>query len=138
CELLTAKKILLVGPETTYYLHSLWLHALEAHEHRTKFCHGPEFCKFHHICLPAGFPDTHNDRYKFPPKDEELVASSSAMMRYVLSTSLYTAPDTNDTGYTQAVVDPATGIRLKNAYWLRQARRADIILMNRGPIPAPA
>jgi hypothetical protein len=137
CEFLRTKKILLVGPETTFYLHSLWLNALKNHEHRTHECPGPDFCNFHHICLPPGYA-TPKDRYKFPPKDEELIASSSAVMRYVLSTSLYTANDKNDTGYTQAVVDPATGIRLKNAHWLLQARKADIVLMNRGPIPAPA
>ncbi|KAF8170339.1 hypothetical protein K438DRAFT_1854479 [Mycena galopus ATCC 62051] len=138
CELLSTKKILLVGPETTYYLHSLWIRALEDQEHRIHHCHGPEFCKFHHICLPAEYPATDKDRYKFPPTDEELVTSHSSLMRYVLSTSLYTAEDKNDTGYTQPVVDPATGIRVKNAYWLLKARKADIILMNRGPIPAPA
>lgn len=137
CELLSTKKILFVGPETTYYLHSLWLNALERYEHRTRDCHGPEFCKFHHICLPAGYTIP-NDRFKIPPTDEHLVVYGSVLLRYVLSTSLHTAPDENDIGYTEAVVDPATGIRTKNALWLLKARKADIILMNRGPIPAPA
>ncbi|KAJ6495672.1 hypothetical protein C8R47DRAFT_973606 [Mycena vitilis] len=137
CESLRTKKILLVGPQTTFYLHSLWLSALETHDRRTHDCPGLEFCNFHHICLPPAY-STPNDRYKFPPKDEELIASGSAVMRYVLSTSLYVARDKNDPGYTQPVVDPATGIRLKNTYWLLQARKTDIVLMNRGPIPAPA
>ncbi|KAJ7782804.1 hypothetical protein B0H16DRAFT_1297858 [Mycena metata] len=135
CASLRTKKILLVGPETTYYLHSLWLNALEAHEHRIHECPGPEFCNFHHICLPANYTAP-QDRYKFAPKDGELV--NSALLRYVLSTSLYASKDKNDTAYTEAVVDPLTGIRLKNAFWLLHARKADVILLNRGPIPAPA
>ncbi|KAJ7497016.1 hypothetical protein FB451DRAFT_1019241 [Mycena latifolia] len=137
CTLLRAKRILLIGPETTYYLHSLWLNALEIHEQRIHQCPGPEFCSFHHICLPSDYATPH-DRFKLPPKYPELVASGSAVMRYVLSTSLYAAKDKNDAGYTEAVVDPATGVRLKNACWLYKARKADIVLMNRGPIPAPA
>ncbi|KAJ7729539.1 hypothetical protein DFH07DRAFT_1066201 [Mycena maculata] len=137
CAALRTKRILLVGPETTFYIHSLWLHALETHEHRTHDCPGPESCNFHHICLPPEYPIP-KDRYKRPPKDKELVVSDSAVMRYVLSASLYTAHDKNDWGYTQPVTDPTTGIRLKNAHWLYQARKADIVLMNRGPIPAPA
>ncbi|KAJ7039133.1 hypothetical protein C8F04DRAFT_997212, partial [Mycena alexandri] len=135
CASLRTKKILLVGPETTYYLHSLWLNALETHEHRIHECPGPEFCNFHHICLPANYT-TPQDRYKFAPKDAELV--NSALLRYVLSTSLYASKDKNDVRYTELVVDPLTGIRLKNAFWLLHARKADVILLNRGPIPAPA
>ncbi|KAJ7125023.1 hypothetical protein C8R44DRAFT_574305, partial [Mycena epipterygia] len=137
CAFLRSKRILLVGPETTFYLHSLWLRALETHDHRTHECPGLEFCNFHHICLPPGYA-TPQERFKFPPKDTELIASGSAVLRYVLSTSLYAATDKNDAGYTQPVVDPATGVRLKNGYWLYKARSTDIILMNRGPIPAPA
>ncbi|KAJ6558453.1 hypothetical protein DFH09DRAFT_922632 [Mycena vulgaris] len=131
------KTILLVGPETTYYLHSLWLRTLETQSRIVHECPGPEFCNFHHICLPPGYA-TPQDRFKLPPKDTELIATSSSLMRYVLSTSLYTAHDKQDAGYMQAVVDPTTGIRLKNACWLPKARKADVILMNRGPIPAPA
>jgi hypothetical protein len=28
-------------------------------------------------------------------------------------------------------------VRTKNAYWLHQARKADVVVLNRGPIPAP-
>lgn len=36
------------------------------------------------------------------------------------------------------MVDPVTGVRVKEMYWLGPARRADIIVLNRGPLPAPA
>ncbi|KAJ7076885.1 hypothetical protein B0H15DRAFT_790083 [Mycena belliarum] len=137
CTLLRAKRILLVGPETTYYLHTLWLNALEAHEHRNHECPGLEFCSFHHICLPSAYTTPHG-RFKPPPKDTELVASGSAVMRYVLSTSLYASQDKMNPAYTQPVVDPATGVRQKNACWIHKARKSDISIFNRGPVPAPA
>ncbi|KAJ7502886.1 hypothetical protein B0H11DRAFT_607882 [Mycena galericulata] len=138
CALLRSQKILLVGPETTFYLHSLWMRAQETYENRLHECFGYESCS-HHICLPPGYA-TPKGHYKLPPQDrnKELVASGSVLLRYVLSTSLHTANDKNDTGYTQPVVDPATGIRLKNAPWLYQARKSNIVIMNRGPVPAPA
>ncbi|KAJ7287311.1 hypothetical protein C8J57DRAFT_1707667 [Mycena rebaudengoi] len=74
CTTLRAKKILLVGPEPTYYLHSLWLRAIELHEHTIHECPGPEFCTFHHICCP---PTQHTtsvitrDRVKHPPRDAD-------------------------------------------------------------------
>ncbi|KAG7449762.1 uncharacterized protein BT62DRAFT_928496 [Guyanagaster necrorhizus] len=35
-------------------------------------------------------------------------------------------------------IGPLTGVRIHDTFWLCQARKADVILMNRGPIPAPA
>ncbi|KAJ6576859.1 hypothetical protein B0H10DRAFT_1963293 [Mycena sp. CBHHK59/15] len=137
CASLRGKKILLVGSETTFYLHSLWLRALEVHEQRIHECPGAEFCTFHHICQPPGRVAPQEGRFKRPPTNPDLVASGSAIMRYALSTSLLVAKDKTDARYTQPVVDPATGVRLKNAYWLHTARKADIVVMNRGPIPAP-
>ncbi|KAJ7072588.1 hypothetical protein C8F01DRAFT_918489, partial [Mycena amicta] len=68
----------------------------------------------------------------------ELAASNSSLLRYVLSTSLSIAPSKNDTRYTKPFIDPNTGVRLKNAYWLHYAQQSRVILINRGPIPAPA
>jgi hypothetical protein len=36
------------------------------------------------------------------------------------------------------MVDPATEVRVKEMYWLGPARRANVIVLNRGPLPAPA
>ncbi|KAF7298017.1 hypothetical protein HMN09_01022800 [Mycena chlorophos] len=136
CSLLRTKRVLLVGPQTTYYLHSLWLDALSAHDDKAHECSGIDHCRFHHICLPPGYA-TSQSRYKAPPKDEKLVSTNSSLMRYVLSTSLYTASSKNDAGYTEPIIDPRTGIRLKNAFWLHYARQSQVLLLNRGPIPAP-
>ncbi|KAF8070419.1 hypothetical protein FPV67DRAFT_1019092 [Lyophyllum atratum] len=141
CSSLVAKQVLFVGPETTYYLHSLWLNALEAFENRSMSCHGPEFCTFHHICrspsVSTSSPNNH-DRFKKFPRPEELLATNSSILRYVLSTTLHTAPNPKDDAYTVPIVDPETGVRVKNAYWLAHAKRAHVVVMNRGPIPAPA
>ncbi|KAJ7690698.1 hypothetical protein B0H17DRAFT_1064512 [Mycena rosella] len=51
----------------------------------------------------ASRPTTHlAGPLQTPPKDPELIASGSAVLRYVLSTSLYAAKDKTDVGYTQA------------------------------------
>ncbi|KAK0486192.1 hypothetical protein IW261DRAFT_785119 [Armillaria novae-zelandiae] len=55
-----------------------------------------------------------------------------------MSTSLYLSSNKNDTRYTLPYVDPLTGVRSRDTFWLHQARKADVIMMNRGPIPAPA
>lgn len=141
CPLLSAKKVLLVGPETTYYLHTLWLSALQFHENRPFDCLGPEFCTFHHICQPPyKGPDEEfqEERVKKVPRDQDLAESGSAVLRYVLSTSLHPTSNPQDIAYTVPVVDKFTGVRKKNAYWLAHARRADVVVLNRGPVPPPA
>lgn len=144
CSLLPAKKILMVGPETTFHLHSLWLRSLEIHEQRSHTCLGPEFCTFHHICQPPA-PNLMDvdtavslERNKKLPRESDLVASGSAILRYIQSTSLLASPDPGADAYVLSRIDPVTGVREKNVYWQNQARRADVVIMNRGPIPAPA
>lgn len=143
CSQLSGKRILLVGPETTYHLHSLLLDSREGHENRSHECVGPEFCTFHHICAPPNPPSDkftlqNDDRYKKPPSRSELTATKSSILRYVHSTSLYASSDSKDPMYTLPQIDSDTGVRIKNAYWLTRARQADVIVLNRGPIAAPA
>lgn len=137
CASLVATQILFVGPETTLYLHNLWLSALEAYENRSLSC---EFCTFHHICRISSSQE-HEDRGGRPqklPRQEELIATHSSILRYVLSTTLYAENDAGDPAYRQPTIDPETGVRVKNAYWMAHARRAHVIIFNRGPLPAPA
>lgn len=144
CTLLSAKNILLVGPETTFYLHSLWLHALGKLDNRQFPCFGPEFCTFHHICQhqsktpEAVTIDNGDGRFQKPPRQQDLISSGTSLLRYVLSTSLHTSKDPRDPAYIRPVVDPATGVRVRNNYWNPHARKADVIILNRGPLPAPA
>ena len=142
CTLLSARSVLLVGPETTFYLHSLWLNALEELENRPYRCLGLEFCSFHHICQyqsdRSGAFTTDNGRFQRPPNHQDLISSGTSLLRYVLSTSLHTSNNPNDAAYMRPVVDPATGVRVRNNYWKAHAKKADVIILNRGPLPAPA
>jgi hypothetical protein len=144
CSFISAKNVLLIGPETTFYLHSLWLHALEDLENRHFRCLGIEFCTFHHICQhrsegPENFiMEIGETRFQKPPRQQDLISSGTSLLRYVLSTSLHISNDPKDPAYTRPVVDPITGVRVRNNYWKAHAKKADVIILNRGPLPAPA
>lgn len=145
CPLLPNKKILFVGPETTFHLHSNLLQALELHENRSHSCLGSEFCTFHQICRAPRLPDSSEPFFppggsKKYPSNRELIASHSGILRYILSNSLYTGPDKQDARYTDPVaqVDRDTGVRQKEKYWIGQTKKTDLLVLNRGPLPAPA
>ncbi|KAJ3986755.1 hypothetical protein F5890DRAFT_941565 [Lentinula detonsa] len=145
CPSIRLKKILFVGPETTFHLHENLLQALELHENRSHTCLGTEFCTFHQICRPPRSPDSSEPffppgGFKKYPSNRELAASQSGILKYILSNSLYTGSDMQDARYTDpsAQVDQDTGVRQKERYWLGQASKADVLVLNRGPIPAPA
>lgn len=134
CAHISTKRILFIGPESTFHLHSLWLHL----ENRTHICKGPEFCTFHHICLPSDIQiDQQSDRFQKLPTEKVLAATHSSILRYVQSTSLYPSKDVNDPMFTIPRVD-STGVRRKEMYWFGPARKADVLVINRGPLPAPA
>ena len=40
--------------------------------------------------------------------------------------------------WSEVRVDPRTGVRARDSNWLEQARRSQIVVMNRGSVPAPA
>lgn len=143
CHLISGKRLLFVGPDTTYHLHSLWLDSLESHEKRSHRCLGRDYCTFHHICRPPASTDSedleeHSGRKKKLPQRSTLLAHNSSLLQYALSTTLYASLDKQDAAYSYPTVDTQTRIRTSNTFWLRQARKSDIIIMNRGPVPAPA
>lgn len=144
CHFLIGKKILFVGPETTFYLHSLWLSSLETYERRSHTCLGHEFCTFHHICRPFTVngelspEDLPDGRKKKMPSKNMLMALKSSLFQYTFSTTLHASENKHDRLYTEPVVDEQTVIRVPNSYWLRRARKADVIVINRGPVLAPA
>ncbi|KAG6876655.1 hypothetical protein C0993_001450, partial [Termitomyces sp. T159_Od127] len=98
-------------------------------------CNGPQFCTFHHVCGNA--TPTYKGRFVQFPHRDELLATNSCIIRYVRSYTLHAAEDAKDGAYTTPVVDEMTGVRVHNGYWLRQARNADVIVVNHGPLPAP-
>ncbi|TEB37433.1 hypothetical protein FA13DRAFT_1726532 [Coprinellus micaceus] len=138
CAHLAGKRIVFVGPLTTYHLHNLWLEALEAHDGHPFNCPGPEFCIFHHICYPGrnGSSYLDGDKQRFP-KNQELRDTQSAVLQYVLSSSLVANRNKNDYLYTRPVMDPRTNMRMRNYYWLRKARKANVLILSQAPVPAP-
>ena len=137
CTTLALSQILFVGPETTFYLHSLWLNALRAFSNDSLYCPGPDSCSFHHICRPPSAYPREERRKRFPSR-EDLALTNSSVLRYVFSTTLHTTNDPDDDAYTIPTVDPTTGVRVQNKFWMAYARAARLIIMNRGPLPAPA
>ncbi len=139
CSKLRTKKILLVGPESTFHLHSLWLHSLSQLFNTSSKCLGPEFCTFHHVCLDRALEASlSTTRVKKFPSSRELLTYGSSILRFILSTTLYASNNPRDLVYTTPIIDPQTGVRTKNSFWMNQARKTDILVLNRGPVPAPA
>ncbi|KAH9485149.1 hypothetical protein JR316_0002056 [Psilocybe cubensis] len=142
CRFIAGKRLLFVGPDTTYHLHSVWLQRLESHENRSHHCLGRDYCTFHHICRPSASAvddlEVFIGRKKKFPSRNTLREQRSSVLQYALSTTLYASYNEEDDAYMVPTVDVETGIRIENSFWLRQARKADIIVLNRGPLPAPA
>ncbi len=143
CASHSRQKILFVGPETTYHLHLLWLDALSLIENRSHSCRGPPFCTFHHICRPTSdgserLEDIRNQRAQKPPSTDDLASSNSSILRYIMSSTLLTSIDPADDRYSVPQIDPLTGVRVHQTPWLEQARKSDVVVLSRGPVPAPA
>lgn len=146
CARLASKRLLLLGGPLTFALHThLLAHASHlSPENPPHTCLGPEFCTFHHICLLLAKP--HNpyeimkksERRIRPPSPRDLLATGSALMHYVQSDSLFPHTDKDGGVYARPIVSPGTGVRVKETYWLGSARRADVVVLGRPPIPAPA
>jgi len=141
CQLLIGKKILLVGPDTTYHLHSLWLRLLEDIERRSHRCLGRDYCTFHHICRPIISPneaEKSEERKKKMPGRRILAATNSSLLLYSASSSLFASPNSINPKYTLPDVDYQTGVRALNTYWVKHARKADIVLLSRAPLAPPS
>jgi hypothetical protein len=141
CALFAGQTVLFVGPEATYHLHNLLLHALSNRSFPST-CLGAEFCTWHHICHPSSssFPTTDNERFKQPPSRSRLISTRTALIRYVLSHTLHASANLNRPRYTHPFVDPNTGVRMKDGYWIGRAKSTGVqsIVLGRAPVPAPA
>lgn len=139
CKLVSGRKLLFVGPESTYYLHTLWLASLESYENSSHICLGQRLCTFHHICRLISSQnkfgrDEISGRKKKMPVADALLATKSSVLRFSLSTNLHTS---DMIPYIRPVVDQHSGVRVQNTHWIKKARKSDIVVMNRGPISAP-
>lgn len=136
CAMISGKRVLFVGPESTFRLHSLWLHGLAQHEHRSYECKDPQFCTAHHVCLPEGsFTGSELRKMRFA---KALVASGSSVFRYIQSDTLHTSEDAKNSIFTTPQIDSTTRVRKRETIWIPAARKADLIFISSGPIHAPA
>ncbi|PPR02425.1 hypothetical protein CVT26_011394 [Gymnopilus dilepis] len=143
CDKLIGKRVLFVGPDTTYHLHLFWLKTLESYEGRSHRCLGRDYCTFHHICRPPfsgheEYSEELSGRKKKLPGLKVLQATSSSILQYSLSTNLYASKNQSDPAYNLLQIDSTTGIRVSNTYWLKRTHKADVIVLHRGPVEAPA
>lgn len=68
-------------------------------------------------------------------------SDSSSLLRFLNSGNLNPSPTQEDVGPLGVPsIDPRTGVRVINSRWVRYAAssKADILILNRGPFPAPA
>jgi len=98
--------------------------------------------------------DTIIDDYESPPAFQSTTISSSSssssgngnggtgsLLRFINSGNLNPSPTQEDVArFSVPFVDPRTGVRVIDSRWVRYAAssKADILVLNRGPLPAPA
>lgn len=140
CGSLAGKRITMIGGEHIYRLHVLFLQHRERAEGKPFPCPYHEFCTHHHICLPEQQfqTDILPLRYIKPPTAQELIDTESAAINYIVSDTLCSKRNETSREYTLPLVDPVTGIRLRETFWLAAARKANIVILGRGPLSAPA
>ena len=139
CGSLAGKRITMIGGEHIYRLHLLLLQHRERAEGKAFPCLYHEFCTHHHICLP-GQPlqdEAPPPRYIRSPTAQELIDTESAVVNYIVSDTLCSARNESSWEYTLPFVDPTTGVRLRETYWLAAARKANVVILGRGPLNAP-
>ncbi|KAG2153408.1 hypothetical protein DEU56DRAFT_977087 [Suillus clintonianus] len=141
CSSLTGKRLTMVGGEHVYRFHNFLLDNQKRSERKRFSCLGKEFCTHHHLCLRAA---SNNPvfkeglvRYIRSPSVEELVQTGSSLVNYVLSDTLLTLPDPEASEYSVPYIHAFSGVRSHETYWLASARKADILILGRGPFSAP-
>ncbi|KAL0956252.1 hypothetical protein HGRIS_002406 [Hohenbuehelia grisea] len=137
CASLQGKTVLMVGHSATHQLHRGWLDALAEYDRDNHPCYGAQVCSWHHICRGSTI-DPHERRSVAAPTREDLLRTESSLLRYFLSTSLHPSTRPDDSIFNIPHVDPSTGVRMRESQWIGRSRSADVIILGRGPIPAPA
>ncbi|KAF8448675.1 hypothetical protein L210DRAFT_855300 [Boletus edulis BED1] len=139
CGSLAGKRITMIGGEHIYRLHIHLLQHMERAEGKPFPCPYHEFCTHHHICLPYQYfqDDAPPPRYIKPPTSRELIETESAVVNYIVSDTLLSAQDESSSEYNLPFVHPMTGVRLRETYWLAAARKANVVILGRGPLSAP-
>lgn len=141
CSSLAGKRLTMVGGDHVHRFHNLLLEHQRRFEGKRFPCLGKEFCTHHHMCSRA----TRNNpllkeeliRYIRSPSTEELVQTGSSLVNYILSDTLLALPDPEAPEYSVPYIHAFSGVRSRETYWLASARKADILILGRGPFSAP-
>jgi hypothetical protein len=131
----------MVGGDHIYRFHNLLLDHQKRSEGKRFQCLGKEFCTHHHLCLRTTRknPVLKEElmRYISSPSVEELVQTGSSLVNYVLSDTLLTLPGPEAPEYSVPYIHAFSGVRSRETYWLGSARKADILMLGRGPFSSP-
>ncbi|KAG1740799.1 uncharacterized protein EDB91DRAFT_1336405 [Suillus paluster] len=141
CSSLAGKRLTMVGGEHVYRFHNVLLDHRKRFEGKRFSCLGKEFCTHHHLCLRAARNNPvfkeEPTRYIRSPSVEKLVQTGSSLVNYVLSDTLLALPDPQAPEYSVPYIHAFSRIRSRETYWLASARKADILILGRGPFSAP-
>jgi len=136
CSQISGKRVQLVGPRTFYHAQTLILQALALHDNKSYPSRGPESGTHYFVCGGSRNkeePLSSNPRNAF--FSNRILSVDSTRLSFSLSDHL-TFPQHRMA--SQPVVDPQTGVRSYMSEWYSKTQKAQILIMNKGPIPAPA
>lgn len=122
CQLLSGKRILLVGPHAFHHIQTLLFEALAKHDEKS---------------YSSGYPDS--GRHYLVCRDAQKAQDPSFNLTHIsfsLSDTLF--PIQGDDEINGPEVDPRTGVRVHNSYWFKELWKTQLLILNKGPIPAPA
>ncbi|KAI0027524.1 hypothetical protein K488DRAFT_90755 [Vararia minispora EC-137] len=135
CAKLHGKTIYLVGPpHTTYKLHDYLISILTPLGTRQPFCAGPAVCVFHVICQPSDASLTLPPH----PKPSSIAGVKMSLLRFIPSTTLYASPNRFEEAFDSPQVDRRTGVRIVQDPWTAAVAKANVLVLSRAPLPAPA
>ncbi|KAF8496435.1 hypothetical protein F5888DRAFT_1804131 [Russula emetica] len=153
CRILQGKSIFLVGPhETLYQLHSYLLTVLHPDRRlgstiaptMRPSCPGVSTLALALTLTLALTPFMITNLLLLPTFSQQIVAAATAAAAASYdsfnSGNLNPSPTQEDVRLSVPSVDPRTSVRVIDSRWVRYASssKADIIVLNRGPLPAPA
>lgn len=139
CSHISGKRVHLVGPRAFYHAQTLLLQALAFHDNKSYSSRGPESGAHYFVCGGSRNKQQPPSTLPFNPRN----ASFSSRIPSVESTRLSFSLSDRLQGsqhrmVSQPVVDPRTGIRTYISEWFSKTQKAQILIVNKGPIPAPA
>jgi len=142
CSHISEKRVQLVGPRTFYYAQTLILQALALHDNKSYPSRGPESGTHYFVC--GGSRNKEEPPLILPSNPRNASFSSRipsvdfTRLSFSLSDRLTFPQRSQHRMASQLVVDPQTGIRSYMSDWFSKTQKAQVLIMNKGPIPAPA